>query len=116
MFGPARKAATQDEQLRHAQYGSEYETFVKEANLRQLKRKDLDFRNRVWKEEMEKAQARIEEIDREKEKLLESMQTMEQARADWNAQNAVAISREEDVETLRKHEDFLSMKTDSLNI
>ena len=81
-----------------------------------MQRRDLEARNKLWQESRDKAQARVEAIDKEKEELLQKIRTMGAAQEAYNAENAVAVSEEKDVETKRKWEAYFNLETDSLGL
>ena len=84
--------------------------------MRKEKRKDLGARNRIWREARDKAQARIEAIDAEKEELLQKIETMNAARDLYNRENAVPVTEDEDAETERKWEAYFNLEIDEVDV
>ena len=109
-------AADNEKHLRYARNKFQYETFRDEAKLRRQKRRDVEDRTRIWQEARDKAQARIEAIDKEKEELLQKIETWNAAREAYNEANAVAVTEEKDAETQRKWGAYFNLETDDLDV
>ena len=101
---------------RKAKYRDRYQAFLASAEQRRLQRKDLETRNKVWQESRNKAQARIEAIDQERQAILQQVNAMEVATDIYNARNAVQVSGERDQETRRKWEAYFNLETDVLEL
>ena len=70
--------------------------------MRQMKRRELESRNRIWKQSADRVQARIEDIDAEKVELLQKLEIIAFVKEEYNIENAVLVSREEDEEAMMK--------------
>jgi hypothetical protein len=80
--------------------------------MRVFKRRDLETRNRIWKESCEKTQGKIAELERELGKLKLKMDVMAKARDEYNASNVVLIGHDEDVEVKERWEAFFRLESD----
>ena len=108
--------ADREKALRQLMNGQRYGVFLREAEMRRMKRKDLAARNKLWQENRDKAVGRVEAIDQEKKELLQEISTMEAAKQAYNAGNAVSASEESDAETKKKWEDFFNLETNVLDV
>ena len=101
---------------RKATHRDRYQAFLASAEQRRLQRKDLEARNTIWQESRNKAQTRIETLDRERQAILQQVNTMEAAKDSYNSRNAVQVSGERDQETRRKWEAYFDLETDDLEV
>ena len=99
---------------RQAKHRNHYQAFLASAEKRRLQRRELETRNKVWQESRNKAQARIQEIDRERLSTLQNLNVIQAAKDSYNARNAVQVSGEQDQETKRRWEAYFNLETDVL--
>lgn len=106
----------EEKQRRIARYKFEYEALIQDINRRNQQRKYVETRNRIWKQSMEKAQARVEEIEKEREELMQKMLDLGHAQKKFNEENAVDVSRENDLAVKEKYDDYFNLETDELGM
>lgn len=109
-------SADREKSLRRARFATDYKAFVRAAELRKMNRHDFETRNKIWSEALDKAQARLASIEKEKEELSQKIEIMVAARTQYNAANVVDVDLEADVGTMERWRAFFELDTDDLEM
>ena len=79
-------------------------------------RKELETRNKMWQEERNKLQSRLQAIDEERERVLQKLNAMNATMANYNTCNVVGVSEEMDQTTQAKWTAYFNLETDELDV
>ena len=101
-------------QRRHPLHQNAYETFIAAANMRVMKRKEIETRNSIWDQRKERYETKLELLEAEKVELGQKLEVIGVAKEEFNKdeKNVVEISREDDVEVNKAWEEYLALERD----
>lgn len=108
--------ADEERNRRIAQHADEYEALIEDINNRSLLRNYIETRRRIWKQSIEKAQAKIEEIEAEKKELQRSIDGMEEAWMEFEGKYDWLGTKEYDLEVKEMFDLYFNLDVEVLSM
>lgn len=101
---------------RRVKHEQAYKAFLASAEQRRIARKDLESRNRIWQDSKNNAHNRLEAIDRERQSILQKLDSMRAAKDSYAARYTPQVSGERDEATRRAWEAYFNLEVDVLEV